>query len=103
MNYQRETLVAKLREYGVTYLAPSDAVATEDLSSMDSLLMATMNQPDSRLKMALIPLFIRNPELAQRVPDLITQLDPNMALDLQTYYMAAVYFSAIGKADWGYI
>ncbi len=91
MNYQRETLVAKLRENGITYLAPSDAVATEVIPSVEVLILAILEQPDARLKLALIPLFMRQTELAQQVPVLVEQLDPPLALELQTYYMAAVY------------
>lgn len=98
MIYERETLVAKLREAGVSYLAPSDAAATEEVSSMAALLMAVINQADGRLKLALIPLFIRHPELAQNVPDLVEQLPPEESLDLQTYYMAAVYLQRHWKS-----
>ena len=68
MDELRETLVAKLRERGITYLAPSDAVATESMASPDALLVALLEQPDSRLQLALIPLLLRHPELASRVP-----------------------------------
>ncbi|MEZ4708548.1 MAG: hypothetical protein R3A44_15170 [Caldilineaceae bacterium] len=98
MIYDRETLVAKLREAGVKYLAPSDAVATEEVSSMDAFLVAVINQTDGRLKLALIPLFIRHPELAQNVSYLVEQLPPDAVLDLQTYYMAAVYLQRHWKS-----
>ena len=80
----RETLVAELRQLGVTYLAPSDAVASTKLPSNDALLAAILDQSDFRLKLALIPLFIRHPDLAQRVPSLVDQLDISLALELQT-------------------
>ncbi len=86
MRYQRETLVANLREKGITYLAPSDAVATESMPSREAFLAALIEQSDSRLKLALIPLFIRHPELAQEVTILVEQLEPALALELQTYY-----------------
>ena len=101
MNYQRETLVAKLRENGITYLAPSDAVATEVIPSADALILAILEQPDARLKLALIPLFMRQPEVAQRVPGLVEQFEPPLALELQTYYMAAVYLHRRWKSRLG--
>ncbi len=58
MEYKRETLVAELRKLGITYLAPSDAVATELLPSVDALLISLLNQTDFRLQLALIPLFL---------------------------------------------
>lgn len=90
MNDQRETLIAKLRELGVTYLAPSDAVATEEIASVERLIKLLIAS-DSRLQLALIPLFIRHPEFASSLPSLLTQLDLSTALDLQTLYTAAVY------------
>lgn len=101
MNYSRETLVAELREYGVAYLAPSDAVATEDIASPADLIVAILEQTDSRLKLALVPLFIRQPHLSQTVPDLVEQLEPALALDLQTYYMSAVYLQRHWKTRLG--
>ena len=91
MTYTRETLVAELRKNGIAYLAPSDAVATEPIYSPAELITAILEQSDARLKLALVPLFIRQPHLSRFVPDLVDQLDPVLALDLQTYYMAAVY------------
>ena len=95
MEYQRETLVAELRERGIAYLAPSDAQATEIISSVEELIIAILNQPDSRLQLALVPLFIRHPELAEYVPALAQKVTPAQALDLQTLYMAAVYLQRL--------
>ena len=93
----RETLVAELRQLGVTYLAPSDAVASTKLPSNDALLAAILDQSDFRLKLALIPLFIRRPDLAQRVPPLVDRLDASLSLELQTLYTAAVYLQRLWK------
>ena len=84
MEYRRETLVAKLREHGVECLAPSDAVAEETVPSSEALLMALVAQSVSRLQLALIPLFIRQPDLAHSVPFLVNQLDSALSLELQT-------------------
>lgn len=102
MNYQRETLVAALREYGIRYLAPSDAVATEPIPADKELIAALLEQSDPRLQMALVPLFIRNPQLAVDVADLANQLSPVFALDLKTYYMAAVYLQRLWQIRLGF-
>lgn len=101
MGYTRETLVAKLREQGVTYLAPSDAVATEAIPSSEALLAALVGQPDSRLRLALVPLFIRHPDWADCVSSLVGQLDPAAVLELKTLYMAAVYLQRLWKTRLG--
>ncbi len=92
---RRETLVALLRERGVCYLAPSDAVATEPIASDAALLLALLDQPDARLRLALVPLLLRQPQLAENVAALVNELEPEMALDLQTLYMAAVYLQRL--------
>ena len=102
MDELRETLVAKLRERGITYLAPSDVVATESMASPDAPLVALLEQPDSRLQLAVIPLLLRHPELASRVPLLVTRIEPRLAIELQTLYMAAVCLQRLWKTRLGF-
>ena len=102
MNYQPETLVASLRQHGVAYLAPSDAMFLEPAPDDEALLLALVSQADSRLQLALVPLFIRRPELAQVVERLVSQLEPALALDLKTYYMAAVYLQRHWRTRLGF-
>ena len=91
MRFQRETLVGALREMGVSYLVPSDAVSEPALACPETLLRALLRQPDSRLQLAIVPLFLRNPTLASCVPLLVARLDANLSLELRTLYMAAAY------------
>lgn len=102
MEQLRETLVAKLRERGVTYLAPSDAVATEIIASDDALLVALLEQPDSRLQLALIPLLIRHTDLAGCVLSLVNEIEDQLVIELQTLYMAAVYLQRLWKTRLGF-
>jgi hypothetical protein len=102
MEYTRETLVAELRAHGITYLAPSDAVATETIPSAEVLLAALIRQSDSRLRLALVPLFIRRPALADCVSSLVDRFYPAAALELKTLYMAAVYLQRLWKTRLGF-
>jgi len=102
MKPSRETLVAQLSQRAVTYLAPSDAVAIEAIASEDALLVALLEQHDSRLRLALIPLLIRHPDLAGHVSHLVDQLDSTLAVELQTLYMAAVYLQRLWKTRLGF-
>jgi hypothetical protein len=95
MQYQREILVAAIRERGITYLAPSDAESTESFASEEDLIMAILNQPDPRLQLALVNLFILRPDLAKYVSTLVERIPPPQSLDLQTLYMAAVYLQRV--------
>ena len=90
-DFPRETLVAALRDNGVSYLVPGDADTDEVLKSPVRLLSALLRQPDARLKLAIVPLFLRQPSLAESVPTLAARLDAPQSLELQTLYMAAVY------------
>ena len=71
MSYERETLVAELRERGVAYLAPSDALSVDPPPSDGALILALLEQSDARLRMGLVPLFIRHPALAADVERLV--------------------------------
>jgi len=91
VRYLRESLVAALRDRGVSYLAPSDAVAGEAPESDEKLLCALLHQDDSRLRLAIVPLLLRHPEISASVPDLAVSPDEAALLELQTLYTAAVY------------
>ena len=91
VSYARESLVAALRDRGISYLAPSDAVASEVLETHEQLICALLHQDDSRLRLAIIPLLLRHPGISASVPNLAASLDDVASLDLQTMYMAAVY------------
>ncbi|MBI3958855.1 MAG: hypothetical protein HY328_08600 [Chloroflexi bacterium] len=102
MSYDRETLVAELRERGVAYLAPSDALSVDPPPTDEALLLALLDQPDSRLRMGLVPLLIRHPALAGDVERLAARLDPSLRLQLQTYYQAAVYLQRLWRSRLGF-
>jgi len=87
----RESLVAALRDRGISYLAPSDAVAREVPETHEQLLCALLHQDDSRLRLAIVPLLLRRPGISASVPALAVSLDDTVSLELQTLYMAAVY------------
>ena len=91
MSYSRESLVAALRERGITYLTPSDAVSVGAPKTHEQLLCALVHQDDSRLRLAVVPLLLRRPEISESVPALAARLDEKASLELQTLYMAAVY------------
>ena len=94
MNFSRETLVAELRRRGITFLAPSDARSTRNLSDGE-LIRAILEQSDSRLHLALMTLFLHRPNSAQEVLALVNCVDPLQALTLQTLYTAAVYLQRL--------
>ena len=102
MSYERETLVAELRERGVAYLAPSDALSVDPPPSDGALILALLEQSDARLRMGLVPLFIRHPALAADVERLAAGIDPALRLELQTCYQAAVYLQRLWRSRLGF-
>ena len=91
LSYSRESLVAALRDQGITYLAPSDAVGREVPKNHEQLLHALLHQHDTRLRLAIVPLLLRHPEISESVLALAARLDAAVLLEFQTLYMAAVY------------
>lgn len=87
--HDRTTLVAALRERGVDYLVPSDAVG-EPVSD-ETLIASLAAHEDARLRSALTALFLVQPQLADRLPAILERLDPLARSELQARYMAAVY------------
>jgi len=102
MEYQHETLVAELRKSGIHYLAPSNAVASESITSGEELIVALLEHADPRLQMSLVPLFIRNPHLATHLPALVNSLSAAAALELKLYYMAAAYLQRLWEIRLGF-
>lgn len=100
--YERETLVAELRERGVAYLVPSDARAQHPPPSDEALILALLEQTDARLRMALVPLFLRRPHLSEEVARLAGRLKPSQRLELQTYYQAALYLQRLWRTRLGF-
>ncbi len=92
----RETLVAALRERGVRYLTPTDAVALGPIDDA-TLIEGLASSPDPRLRQALIALFLLQPELAPSVASLKTRLDASAATELVAHFMAAVYLQRMWR------
>lgn len=85
---ERGRLLDALVERGVTYLDGARGLPNE-LSDVE-LIVALTESDDARLRLALIPLFLAQSSLAELVPSLVAQLDPQRALDLKQRYTAAV-------------
>lgn len=75
----------RLAEPAVTYAAVEDTALIANLAG----------HSDPRLREALIPLFLRHPELAERAHSLAAQLGPLAADTLRHFYTAAVYLQRL--------
>ena len=99
--YDRDTLVANLRLMGVGFLAPSDAKTGQLMLPLE-LIQALVSQADPRLRVALVALLLRQPDLASQVSALVDRLDQPARLDLQTLYTAAVYLQRLWRTRLGF-
>ena len=94
------TLAATLAQLDVPYLrTPTSA---EPLPLDPAALIAALAQhPSPRVREALIPLFLRHPEFARNVPDVLVTLPPAAGLTLRHLYTAAVYLQQLwhGKLE----
>lgn len=84
---QYEALVAALQDWGLHYLAPSDAEPGPTAPSARELIARLAGHSHPRLRLALIPLLILHPELATEVRAL--SLPPPADQRLKELYTAA--------------
>lgn len=99
--HNRDTLVANFKLLGIHFLAPSDAQADQILTPSE-FMQAIVTQPDARLRTALVTLFLRQPSLAEFVPQIAETLDGEAKLNLQTLYTAAVYLQRLWRTRLGF-
>ena len=94
----RDLIVENLKTYGIRFLASGE---TEDEArihlSAEDLIGCLAESTDPRLRLALIPFFIRHPRNASRVLHLVERLNEPAKTELMTFYMAAVYLQRFWK------
>lgn len=85
--WEYEPLVAALRARGVRILAPSDARPGPELIGDRELIACLASHEQSRLRLALVALFVLHPGLASQLGGL--DLSPMAQAELRTQYTAA--------------
>lgn len=86
-----EQLVAQLHRLGVCHLARLSVDAPPVGVPPVELLAALAAHPQSRMRSAVILLFLRRPEFANHARLAVQQLDESAANTLRLFYQAAVY------------
>lgn len=95
---QTDILIDNLALRDVPYFAGPVSDATP-LISDEALLAGLVCHEAARIQMALIPLFLRHPELTEVVPKVVTTLLQSEQKVLELYYTAAVLLQKATKAD----
>ncbi|RMD61236.1 hypothetical protein D6833_08530 [Candidatus Parcubacteria bacterium] len=85
-----DLLIAELQAWGLHYLIGALPASAAPGLSADMLLAELARQKDARVRSALIPLLLQNPDLASAVPKALSHLNPYDQWTLKVYYTAAV-------------
>ena len=86
---QEERVVAELARLGVGYLSHQGTSEPQKTSSPDILIAELIRQPTSRVRIAVISLFLAHPEYALNVPAALKSLPGRHAQILKIFYSAA--------------
>ena len=84
-------LVGQLAQHGVRTLMVAESAAAIPPISPPDLITQLAQHPSPRLRDSLIPLFLRHPEYAEYVPELVDGLPVAAANHLRHLYTAAAY------------
>ena len=82
-------LTATLDSLGVHFIAGQPDLTPEIAESPVALLRGLASSNEARLRLALIPLFLKRPEYALHVENALTGLSPTAQHFLRCYYTAA--------------
>ena len=86
---QEDRLVAELARLGVGYLSRQGTGGVPKTPSPDILLADLIRQPTSRVRVAVISLFLAHPEYAEYVPAALERLSGRHAQTFKIFYLAA--------------
>jgi hypothetical protein len=90
-----DELVAELAGYGLHFLRGGHNVRSGPKHSPVDLIAALVGHGEARLRLALIPLFLSQPQLTNSVPAAAVQLSGSAQLTLQCFYTAACLLQQI--------
>lgn len=86
-----ERLVAELERVGIRYLSRQTAIQAKRVRSPQRLLAALIQQPSSRVRTAVIAIFLANPKFSGSLPGALERLSASERQTLKLFYTAAVY------------
>ena len=93
-----DDLVSELNRYGLRFMRGTGDLGSEPQLSPVELMVALTDQPEARLRLALIPLLLVRPQLATSISAALARLDPPAQLTLKFFYTAAVFLQQIHAA-----
>jgi hypothetical protein len=94
-----DQLVAELHQLGITYLSNRPTGALKNPRSPEKILAATVCQPSSRVRTAVIALLLLHPGYAAFVPTAVGLLKERQRQLLKLLYTAAVHLQRLYQSD----
>ncbi len=94
-----DQFVAELHQLGITYLSNRLITPPKSPRSPEQLLADAIQQPSSRVRMAVIALFLLHPGYAQYVLTALGLLNENQRQLLKLFYSAAVHLQRLYQSD----
>jgi len=91
---REDAVVAELARLGVGYLSRQSADEPMQIQSPDTLIADLIRQPTSRVRVAVISLFLAHPEYADYVLSAVKLLSRKNAQVLKIFYSAAFILQA---------
>lgn len=86
-----DTVAAALTRLDVHFVTRRGKVTGTRLANQPTVLLASLaEQDEARLRLGIIPLLLRHPDLATVVPDAVKRLSPRRRDVLKLYYTAAL-------------
>ncbi len=94
-----DQFVAELRQLGITYLSNRLITPPKSPRSPEQILADVIKQPSSRVRTAVIALFLLHPDYAEYLPTALGLLNENQRQLLKLFYTAAVHLQRIYQND----
>ena len=86
-----DDLIFDLETRGINYLSRNQVPMVMPPLSTEKLISELIQQPNTRVRNALIPLLLAHPEYSQFMPDVTHKLRGELLVTLKYLYTAAVY------------
>ncbi len=94
-----DQLVSELHQLGITYLSNRLITTLTSPRSLELIIADTIKQPSSRVRTAVIGLFLLHPCYAGYVPTALGLLNENQRQLLKLFYTAAVHLQRLYQND----
>jgi hypothetical protein len=94
-----DQFVTELHQLGITYLSNRLITPLKSPRSPEQLLADAIKQPSSRVRTAVIALFLVHPGYAEYLPTALGLLNENQRQLLKLFYTAAVHLQRLYQSD----